>query len=298
MSDYWVPLKGFPGTERIEGKDCTIELTPRPHYCDRGNFLATIDSRGNLHRELDWADGWPRYYFDQARAKAEIEAWLRKRGQWVDPELSCGHLISEHKLENNKLICPAEKIDIRPNCIVCGKPWMPAEGENAQKWACLDCRGRARLAPKPSHDAPHGMAFHCTQTGCTSWYVLAENVHAHRIATGHGAPTLGPIVGTGPWRCYGGCGKPLQDHCCTQPFEDSSSCDSCAGCARSEACRRIAQRRVCKCTHAFSDHSDADDHHLCSRCACRDPQDPEELCPACGFKLDDPDFGKCPAQPR
>jgi hypothetical protein len=31
------------------------------------------------------------------------------------------------------------KIDIRPNCIVCGKPWMPPEGVNAQSTACGAC---------------------------------------------------------------------------------------------------------------------------------------------------------------
>jgi hypothetical protein len=30
---------------------------------------------------LDHADLWPRYYFDLDRGKAEVEAWLRKRGQ-------------------------------------------------------------------------------------------------------------------------------------------------------------------------------------------------------------------------
>jgi hypothetical protein len=48
-----------------------------------GNFLARLeaDSGSNLNRELDEADGWPRYYFDLGRAKAECAAWLAKRGQ-------------------------------------------------------------------------------------------------------------------------------------------------------------------------------------------------------------------------
>ena len=33
--------------------------------------------------EFDAADMWPRYYFDLGRAKAEIEAWLIKRKQFV-----------------------------------------------------------------------------------------------------------------------------------------------------------------------------------------------------------------------
>jgi len=66
----------------IKATDCEITIEPRPHYCDRGNFLAkvfrTINS--NLARDLDSQDGWPRYYFDKNRAIAECVAWLNKRG--------------------------------------------------------------------------------------------------------------------------------------------------------------------------------------------------------------------------
>lgn len=76
---------GIPGSgvevHRIVGRDCSIELQPRPAYCNRGNWLATIDATGELARELDHADGWPRYYFDLNLAKVEVEAWLVKRGQ-------------------------------------------------------------------------------------------------------------------------------------------------------------------------------------------------------------------------
>ena len=33
--------------------------------------------------EIDAADMWPRYYFNLDRAKREVEAWMRKRGQWL-----------------------------------------------------------------------------------------------------------------------------------------------------------------------------------------------------------------------
>lgn len=70
----------------IEGRECYIWMAPRPAYCDRGNWLAHFEYRrprtlaaGAL--QVDWQDNWPRYYFDLDRAKAEVEAWLVKRGQ-------------------------------------------------------------------------------------------------------------------------------------------------------------------------------------------------------------------------
>ena len=67
----------------IVGRECLITLEPRPHYCDRGNWIAKLFPTGTLLRDIDEADGWPRYYFDADRAKAEIEAWLIRRGQVV-----------------------------------------------------------------------------------------------------------------------------------------------------------------------------------------------------------------------
>lgn len=67
--------------QEIRGKECTVTLERRPHYCDRGNYIAKLFPFGKLVLSIDHADMWPRYYFDEARAKAEIEAWLEKRGQ-------------------------------------------------------------------------------------------------------------------------------------------------------------------------------------------------------------------------
>lgn len=78
----------------IEGLDCEISLEPRPHYCDRGNWIAKVYNKpgGNAMRlSLDNQDGWPRYYFDYDRALAEIEAWLVKRGQMIPEERPPGH---------------------------------------------------------------------------------------------------------------------------------------------------------------------------------------------------------------
>jgi hypothetical protein len=71
-------------TDEIQGLDCHIWIERRPNYCDRGNFLAKIELLPHSQRRLnlDDADGWPRYYMDLARAKAEIEDWMKKRKQW------------------------------------------------------------------------------------------------------------------------------------------------------------------------------------------------------------------------
>jgi len=68
----------------IQGKECQISIERRPHYCDRGDFIAKLHPRGRLALEIDKHDGWPRYYFDWDRMIAEIEAWLVKRGQVVE----------------------------------------------------------------------------------------------------------------------------------------------------------------------------------------------------------------------
>lgn len=67
----------------INGKECSITLEPRPSYCDRGNYIAKLNPTGELALEIDYQDGWPRYYFDQSRAKLECEDWLLKRKQWI-----------------------------------------------------------------------------------------------------------------------------------------------------------------------------------------------------------------------
>lgn len=77
----WIEPPNYPGNYWILGRECTIWLHPRPAWCDRGNYHATLDATGDLARSIDWADGWPRYYFDLGRAKAELEAWLKRRQQ-------------------------------------------------------------------------------------------------------------------------------------------------------------------------------------------------------------------------
>lgn len=60
------------------GVDLSIE--ERPSYCDRGRYIVKAHPKGtDLH--VDWADGFPRYYFSRTRMVEELDAWLRARGQ-------------------------------------------------------------------------------------------------------------------------------------------------------------------------------------------------------------------------
>jgi hypothetical protein len=70
----------------IQGKECEITLERRPYYCDRGNWIAKVFPTGGLAMDIDSQDGWPRYYFSFENAKSEVEAWLKKRRQWVGVE--------------------------------------------------------------------------------------------------------------------------------------------------------------------------------------------------------------------
>lgn len=86
MSFTWTEHKdeeaGLIMPESVSGKNCTIYLEQRPHYCDRGNWVAKLFVNAGAHPIklfIDEADGWPRYYFDYDRAKLEIQAWLTKR---------------------------------------------------------------------------------------------------------------------------------------------------------------------------------------------------------------------------
>lgn len=82
--------KAITPHQTLRGRHWTIYLIPRPTYCVRGNWLAQLhpniddqprhDVEGSYVGEQDL---WPRYYFDEDRAKAEVEAWLTKRKQRV-----------------------------------------------------------------------------------------------------------------------------------------------------------------------------------------------------------------------
>lgn len=68
----------------LRGKHCVVTLECRPHYCDRGHYLAKVTvnpATSPADLDIDGQDGWPRYYFDEERAKLEVEAWMKRREQ-------------------------------------------------------------------------------------------------------------------------------------------------------------------------------------------------------------------------
>lgn len=85
---YWIGgMNEFGGWIEIFGQHCVITIEPRPSYCDRGNYIAKIFAKPGIGPDkfyLDEADMWPRYYFDIDRAKLEVEAWLKKRKEWIE----------------------------------------------------------------------------------------------------------------------------------------------------------------------------------------------------------------------
>lgn len=56
-----------------------IWMAPRPEYCDRGAWLAHVETSDPRLCFIDESDLWPRYYFDLDRAKLECEEFLTKR---------------------------------------------------------------------------------------------------------------------------------------------------------------------------------------------------------------------------
>jgi len=67
---------------RCSTKETTVELWPRPPYCDRGRWEAHIDCPGfpENPKPFDSADMFPRYFFSLERAKAEMEDLFNFRG--------------------------------------------------------------------------------------------------------------------------------------------------------------------------------------------------------------------------
>ena len=56
-----------------------VRISPRPIYCDRGRWLLHAESTDCREATLDWADGFPRYYFNDHALVAELVSWRKAR---------------------------------------------------------------------------------------------------------------------------------------------------------------------------------------------------------------------------
>lgn len=73
---------GFPIVHELRGPigNLLAWLQARPSYCDRGRFHGVVEV---AHWRSE-CDVWPRYYFNLARGKAELEAYLTAKGVPLD----------------------------------------------------------------------------------------------------------------------------------------------------------------------------------------------------------------------
>ena len=74
---YQISTKGYAD---IFCSDCTITVTSRPIYCDRGRWMVAVFSNKTLFA-VDDADMFPRYYFKDQSLIEEMEAWMEIRQQ-------------------------------------------------------------------------------------------------------------------------------------------------------------------------------------------------------------------------
>ena len=63
----------------IDLPNVTIYLERRPYYCDRGRYGFWAESKVPDQLTIDWADGFPRYFFSLQRAFDEMHDWVQFR---------------------------------------------------------------------------------------------------------------------------------------------------------------------------------------------------------------------------
>jgi hypothetical protein len=70
------------GCHNLHVGNVHVWIQKRPAYCDRGHYVGNIngifDPVTGIN-SIDHQDGFPRYYMNLDRAKAELEEWLQWR---------------------------------------------------------------------------------------------------------------------------------------------------------------------------------------------------------------------------
>lgn len=74
-----LPIQRYDNYVEIELAEVTITITKRPPYCDRGRYGFLVENKNADNEIIDWADGFPRYFFSLQRAIDEIADWIEFR---------------------------------------------------------------------------------------------------------------------------------------------------------------------------------------------------------------------------
>ncbi len=80
--------KETPWGQELETEHGILRLERRPPYCDRGAFLAHVEPKHDkacAPCNVDAHDLFPRFYYDEGRAKLELDAFMRAR-KWIAEE--------------------------------------------------------------------------------------------------------------------------------------------------------------------------------------------------------------------
>lgn len=139
---WWIPIgRGwhlhYAEDENLpfERSSLVAHLQPRPHYCDRGRWIAQ-----QFVFDVDHSDAFPRYYMDLERAKAEVFEWVRHRLTCYANDAICPNCASrEHvtcqvveqefkvtlKEQTHEVSTPAPEY----HCGRCGLDWTGFDAE-------------------------------------------------------------------------------------------------------------------------------------------------------------------------
>ncbi len=67
----------------IHTKYMSLCIEKRPNYCDRGRYIVKVDPLDLTKCHVDYADGFPRYYFELHCMLIEIEHFIRAKKQKI-----------------------------------------------------------------------------------------------------------------------------------------------------------------------------------------------------------------------
>jgi hypothetical protein len=79
----WLEFSPGCWEPRVELEDVTIYIERRNFYCDRGRYGFWAESKKPDKFVIDFADGFPRYFFSLQRAMDEMYDWTIVRGVYL-----------------------------------------------------------------------------------------------------------------------------------------------------------------------------------------------------------------------